>query len=111
MLENRSLQIVQFGAPDADSTIKLTRGPVPECPPDAVVVRMQYACINPSDMFTAQGIYPGAKACRTGELPARIGFEGSGTIYKVGSAVKNPMLQPGAKVTTFHGRRERFRVG
>lgn len=55
-----------------------------------VVVRLQYASLNPADRLLVEGLYPGA-----GELPLTVGRDGSGTVveatessrFKVGDEV------------------------
>lgn len=87
-LTNRVLYLKKFTQPCTDtSALEIEALPVPECGDDEVVVRNAYACINPSDLFTIQGIYPGAKSFHTRQLPAKLGFESSGTIHQVGKNV------------------------
>ena len=72
---------------------------------DEVVVEIQAAAINPADLLTIEGSYPGAT-----ELPAVMGIEGAGRIVAAGRAAVG--LAPGDKVISL-GRAnwaERIRV-
>lgn len=59
--------------------------------PDEVVVEIQAAAINPADLLTFEGRYPGP-----GELPAPVGIEGAGVVREAGAEVTG--LAPGDKV-------------
>lgn len=58
---------------------------------DEVLVKIQAAPINPADLLTIEGRYPGPTA-----LPAVMGIEGAGRIVQVGHEVTG--LAPGDKV-------------
>jgi NADPH:quinone reductase-like Zn-dependent oxidoreductase len=98
--QNRTLFVEKFdNEPFSESAVAIKTMPVPACGEKDVLIRMKFACINPSDMFTVQGIYPGARSCNDRILPAKLGFEGAGIVYEVGSGVKG--LKKGDKVFPF----------
>ena len=66
--------------------------PVPRPGPGQVLVRMEAAPINPSDVMFIQGLYGFKKP-----LPAIPGFEGSGTVVAAGSGMM-PRVLPGRRV-------------
>jgi len=58
-----------------------------QCPapaPNEVLVEMHAAPVNPADINTIEGKYPGHR-----ELPGTPGMEGAGTVAELGSAVKH----------------------
>lgn len=64
--------------------------PKPEPKQGEVLVKLQYAALNPADRLLIEGRYPGA-----GELPLTVGRDGAG---RVESTKGNGMLQPGDAV-------------
>ncbi len=70
------------GKPADVLQVKKLPRPVPA--PDEVLVEMRAAPINPADLNAIEGKYPVRPP-----LPATPGFEGSGIVTEVGSAVKN----------------------
>lgn len=75
--------------------LQLQRMPWPVPAADEVVVVVRAAPINPADLNAIEGKYPVRPA-----LPATPGFEGSGVVVELGSAVKN--LASGALVLLPH---------
>jgi len=65
-------------------TITVEDIPLPKLGVNEVLVRIDYAPINPSDLGTAFGGYGGA------EGKTRVGFEGSGVIAAIGENLKVP---------------------
>ncbi len=64
--------------------------PKPEPKSGEVLVRLQYAALNPADRLLIEGRYPGA-----GDLPLTVGRDGAGHIE---ATQGNGMLQPGDPV-------------
>ncbi|MCC5814185.1 MAG: zinc-binding dehydrogenase [Leptospira sp.] len=69
---------------------------VPELKENEVLIANQFGSINPSDLMFIRGLY-GIKK----KLPVVPGFEGSGIVEKVGSAVKT--LKAGDRVSVVSG--------
>lgn len=72
--------IHQFGK--LEDVIELEKRQLPISGPNDLVIRMEYAPINPSDLITISGAYRG----RT-QLPFLPGFEGVGIVHQVGDNV------------------------
>lgn len=72
--------IHQFGK--LEDVIELETRAIPTCGPEDVLIQMEYAPINPSDLITISGAYRG----RT-QLPFLPGFEGVGIVHQVGDNV------------------------
>ncbi len=72
--------IHQFGK--LEDVIEIETTDLPHCGPDEVLIKMEYAPINPSDIITISGAYRG----RT-QLPFRPGFEGVGLVHQIGANV------------------------
>jgi NADPH:quinone reductase len=64
--------------------------PVPEA--DEVLIKMQYAGVNPADKFLIMGLYPGAS-----EPPYAVGRDGCGTVVEAG---KDSKYKQGDQVIT-----------
>jgi trans-2-enoyl-CoA reductase len=62
--------------------LRIEQQPWPKPAPDEVVVEMRAAPINPADLNSMEGKYPGKR-----ELPAVPGFEGAGVVAEVGAKV------------------------
>lgn len=67
-----------------------TEIPAPEA--DEVLIKLDYAGVNPADKFLIMGLYPGAS-----EPPYAVGRDGCGTIIEVG---ENSQYSTGDKVIT-----------
>ena len=72
--------IHQFGK--LEDVIEIETRELPICGPEDVLIKMEYAPINPSDLITISGAYRG----RT-QLPFLPGFEGVGTVHQLGDKV------------------------
>ncbi|MEO9459460.1 MAG: zinc-dependent alcohol dehydrogenase family protein [Lentilitoribacter sp.] len=72
--------IHQFGK--LEDVIEIETNDLPNCGPDDVLIKMEYAPINPSDIITISGAYRG----RT-QLPFHPGFEGVGLVYQKGKNI------------------------
>eukprot|EP01013_Petalomonas_cantuscygni_P033145 TRINITY_DN59978_c0_g1_i1.p1 TRINITY_DN59978_c0_g1~~TRINITY_DN59978_c0_g1_i1.p1 ORF type:complete len:382 (+),score=62.42 TRINITY_DN59978_c0_g1_i1:71-1216(+) len=68
--------------------------PRPPCPPDSVIVRLEYAPIHPSDVNICQGTYLSLPSA----LPSVVGNEGSGVIVEIGSDVASLNLSESLSV-------------
>lgn len=64
--------------------MQLETQPWPTCGDDDAIVEMRAAPINPADLNSIEGKYPGRR-----ELPAVPGFEGAGVVTEVGKNVSN----------------------
>lgn len=71
-------------AKDLASHFEVVEVPVPELKRGEVLVRMERAAINPSDLSSLQGTYNSAQRA---PLPAQCGFEGSGTVVATGGGL------------------------
>lgn len=71
------LQLNQYNEEGLD--LSLESRPIPEPGPGEVLVKMEAASINPSDLMFMKGLYGIRK-----RLPTVPGFEGSGTVVKSG---------------------------
>lgn len=69
--------IHQFGK--LEDVIEIETRELPICGPEDVLIKMEYAPINPSDLITISGAYRGRTS-----LPFLPGFEGVGIVHKVG---------------------------
>lgn len=76
----KKLQISEFGRPESAVQLVECEAPLPE--PGQVLVAMEAAPINPSDLLLIRGRYGHRPA-----LPAELGAEGVGRIIGVGTAV------------------------
>jgi trans-2-enoyl-CoA reductase len=75
--------------------LRIEQQPWPKPAPDEAVVEMRAAPINPADLNSMEGKYPGKR-----ELPAVPGFEGAGVVAEVGAKVTG--LTVGALVIPPH---------
>lgn len=78
--QNRQIRIESFG--DPEEVAQMTNGGNPTAAADQVVVRTEFAPINPADINVLEGRYGSLP-----ELPAVIGNEGCGTIESCGTDV------------------------
>jgi len=62
--------------------LQLREVPDPQCGPGAVLLRMEFAALNPADAFLARAMYPANPP-----LPHVLGRDGVGEVLAVGSAV------------------------
>ncbi|GJQ11322.1 hypothetical protein GpartN1_g3113.t1 [Galdieria partita] len=92
-----AIQVLSFGDPVEGLEVQHDR-PVEEPREGQVLVKMHLAALNPSDVFTVKGQYPGVRAVlekRTGFVP---GLEGCGTVVRTGPSVS---LSVGTRVAVF----------
>lgn len=75
----RAIYITRPGGPEVFETREV---PEPVLGPNDVNIRVRAAGINFADVLARQGIYPGAPPC-----PCVVGYEVSGTVESMGSAV------------------------
>jgi NADPH:quinone reductase len=87
---NRGIEITQYTGEAASFRIK--EKPIPQVKEKDVLIKIHAAPINPSDLMFIRGLY-GIKK----KLPIYGGFEGSGTVLSVGTAVR--WLKPGDRVS------------
>ncbi len=86
----RAAQLIAYGNP-ADN-IQFADIPEPAAPgPGQVLIAIEYAPVDLSDMLVARGVYPVRPA-----LPSVIGNEGVGRVLAVGAEVHN--VKPGDRV-------------
>jgi len=83
MKETISAAIYETHGNPAD-VLRIETQPWPQARPDAAVVQMRAAPINPADLNAIEGKYPVRPA-----LPATPGFEGAGVIVDLGPEVTN----------------------
>jgi NADPH:quinone reductase-like Zn-dependent oxidoreductase len=96
----KALEVVQFGDP-LKGALKLNKeAPVPKPGEGQVLVQMKYACLNPADVFTVQGIYPGVKNVVEKKPGFVAGLEGAGQVVATGSGCS---LKVGARVVPLLG--------
>ena len=81
----RQLQLMAFGEPS--DVIQLNTLAAPALGPEDVLVSMEAASLNPSDVLLVHGIY----AIRP-PLPFSLGAEGVGRVTKTGSKVNTALL-------------------
>src|ERR1700733_1103100 len=81
----RALQLIGFGEPA--EVAELADRPRPEPGDGQVLVRLEAASINPSDLGLMRGLY-GVRP----ELPAPLGVEGSGQVIEAGTGVDRDLL-------------------
>ena len=87
-----------FGVVLSDEGTRYGSIPLRPLEKDEVLVKIDTATVNPSDIGFASGTYPNSKA-----QPTTCGFEGSGTVVFCGDDAKNLM---GAKVGVVTGHSE-----
>jgi NADPH:quinone reductase len=73
-----SYSAVRVGKPGDLDSLGLETLPIPDLGVGQVLVKMEFAPVNPSDIYSAYGRYP------RGPFPYTIGLEGSGTVIKSG---------------------------
>lgn len=88
----RTISIAAFGGPDVLQPV-VTDRPRPQ--PSEVLVKLDYAGINYTDVYQRSGLYARSHTYQT-PLPMVIGMEGAGTVAAVGGGVTN--FRPGERV-------------
>ncbi|KIZ07601.1 alcohol dehydrogenase [Monoraphidium neglectum] len=92
-MEYLAVEIKEFSETAPVNGTKLAKRVTRDPGAGEVQVKMTLAAVNPSDVFSLQGIYP-----RMGrDLPAVPGFDGVGVVTKVGPGVEG--FAPGQRVT------------
>lgn len=87
----QAIHLTSYGNPTEN--LKLVDIPEPKSPtPGEALIRVEYAPINPSDLYLAKGIY-----LLRPSLPSVIGGEGAGIVEAVGSGVTQ--VKVGDRVT------------
>ncbi|MEW5297940.1 MAG: hypothetical protein WDW38_003767 [Sanguina aurantia] len=79
-----------------DSVISVVPVPVPKPGPGEALVRLTLRPVNPSDVFTVNGVYPGFQPT---SMPATPGLEGMGVVATLGPATASCGLTVGQRVT------------
>jgi len=69
--------VTQFNPADPASTLECVTGPVPKPAPGQVLIKVTCRPVNPADVFSVMGVYPGFAPK---SLPATPGLEGCGII-------------------------------
>src|SRR5882724_11451874 len=78
-----AIQLTKYGKPEEGlRLVEIAEPGDPE--PDQILIRVEYAPINDSDLLVASGLY----AVKP-KLPSIIGNEGAGKVLAVGDAVQN----------------------
>ncbi|KAJ3054974.1 hypothetical protein HK097_000199 [Rhizophlyctis rosea] len=87
----RAVQIREYGSPS--KALDVTDVAKPEPGQGEVLVKMKLRPVNPSDIYSIMGIYPGYKPR---SLPATPGLEGMGVVESVGGGATR--FKPGQRV-------------
>jgi NADPH2:quinone reductase len=88
----RTISIAAFGGPDVLQPVATDR---PRPQPSEVLVKLDYAGINYTDIYQRGGLYVRSHTYQT-PLPMVIGMEGAGTVAAVGDGVTD--FRPGERV-------------
>lgn len=88
------VQVHQYNMEHPEQSVRVTEGPIPEPAKGQVLVRLTLRPVNPADIFSVQGVYPGFTPK---ELPAVPGLEGMGVVVKNGRGASKH--QTGQRVT------------
>ncbi|HET8609077.1 MAG TPA: quinone oxidoreductase [Burkholderiales bacterium] len=88
----RTISIAAFGGPDVLQPVATDR---PRPQPSEVLVKLDYAGINYTDIYQRSGLYARSHTYQT-PLPMVIGMEGAGTVAAVGDGVSD--FRPGERV-------------
>ena len=79
-----ALEIASFGDPLKGCLRLNTDAPVPQPGKGQVLVKMKYSCLNPADVFTVMGVYPGVPAVAENKPGFVGGMEGMGVVAAQG---------------------------
>lgn len=90
---NLRVQLDAFNIKDPVASISVASAPIPEPAEGEVLVRLMLRPVNPADVFSLQGVYPGF---RPSALPAVPGLEGMGTVVSNGPG--SSKFAPGQRV-------------
>ncbi|KAL4427444.1 hypothetical protein ABPG77_000733 [Micractinium sp. CCAP 211/92] len=91
---NLRVQLDAFNIKDPVASVSLTSAPIPEPAEGEVLVRVTLRPVNPADVFSLQGVYPGF---RPASMPAVPGLEGTGTVVHNGPGASK--FAPGQRVS------------
>ncbi|HWG97080.1 MAG TPA: zinc-binding alcohol dehydrogenase family protein [Nitrospira sp.] len=69
---------------DGVEQLRLSEAPEPQPGPAEVLLKVEYAALNPADAFLAQGLYPAKPT-----LPHILGRDGMGDVLQIGADVGN----------------------
>eukprot|EP00775_Hariotina_reticulata_P004253 gene4253-4504_t len=94
MAQFDAVQVIEFNAATPVQAAQLVKQNLKEPGAGEVQVTMKLAGVNPSDVFSLMGVYPGF----TTQLPGVPGFDGMGVVSKVGAGVTD--FQVGQRVTS-----------
>eukprot|EP00744_Colponema_vietnamica_P003299 GILI01005077.1.p1 GENE.GILI01005077.1~~GILI01005077.1.p1 ORF type:complete len:361 (+),score=121.06 GILI01005077.1:69-1085(+) len=94
-MSGRAVQLTQFGDVQT-AQLKVVEVPIPSAKAGEVVVKMSVCPVNPADIFSIMGVYPGFQPA---SLPAVPGLEGMGVVHTVGEGVTS--LRVGQRVVPF----------
>lgn len=81
---NKQVVLSGFNAADPTSTISVVETPIPSPGEGEVVVKLTLRPINPADIFSLMGVYPGFQPAE-GVVPVP-GLEGTGVVVALGPA-------------------------
>jgi NADPH:quinone reductase len=87
---------IRVGKANDLDTLVLEELPIPELKEGEVLVKLEFASVNPSDIYSAYGTYP------RGPFPYTVGLEGSGTVVQSGGGELADSLV-GKRVTAGNG--------
>ena len=91
----QAIHLTKYGKPEEG--LRLVEIPEPGDPkPGEMLIRVEYAPINDSDLLVASGLYAVQP-----KLPSVVGNEGAGTVLAVGDGVQN--VKAGDRVVVPHG--------
>lgn len=102
----RAIVIDQFGGPEQ---LQLRDIPVPAPAPGEVLLRLEYAGINFTDVYQRSGHYARSHTYQT-PLPMTIGMEGAGTVAGLGAGVTDPKIGDRAAYCAVRGSYAQFAV-
>lgn len=91
--ENTVVEATAFNVQAPADAVRVVKKPVPDPGAGEVLVKMTMRPINPSDVLSLGGVYPGF----TRNLPGVPGIDGVGVVAKLGAGVSG--LAEGARVT------------
>ncbi|PSC74291.1 NAD(P)-binding [Micractinium conductrix] len=92
--EIKIVQVLKFNFEQPDEAVAVVEGPVPQPGQGQVLVKLKLRPVNPADIFSVQGVYPGFAPK---ELPAVPGLEGMGVVESNGPGASQ--YKPGQRVT------------
>ena len=85
MSGNKAITLSGFDAANPTSTMQVSDLPIPSPAANEVVVNVTLRPVNPADIFSLMGVYPGFQP-KEGTTPIP-GVEGMGTVHAVGEGV------------------------